>query len=162
MFSVAAGLIISETWRSSRSQSKQRSDVNDSIEELQIRVRELNERLRTWEGTASEERQRCVTITYIHVCANSKVDIRNSLASWIVSLRSGFEVAPGQNCRMIPLSNPFAFNPTCPCHLSQIPSVRIPNGRPMPYQAPTISRRKKSNAPQLDLYYINRNIVPCD
>jgi hypothetical protein len=34
--------------------------VNDSIEELQIRVRELNERLRTWEGAASEERQRCV------------------------------------------------------------------------------------------------------
>lgn len=44
--------------------------MNDSIEELQIRVRELNERLRTWEGTASEERQRCVTITYIHVRAN--------------------------------------------------------------------------------------------
>ncbi len=61
LFSVAAGLIIGETWRSSRSQSKQRTDVNDSIEELQIRVRELNERLRTWEEAASEERQRCVT-----------------------------------------------------------------------------------------------------
>lgn len=55
LFSVAAGLIIGETWRSSRSQSKQRSDVNDSIEELQVRVRELNERLRM---AASEERQR--------------------------------------------------------------------------------------------------------
>jgi hypothetical protein len=141
LFSVAAGLIIGETWRSSRSQSKQRSDVNDSIEELQIRVRELNERLRTWEAAASEEQQRCVTITYIHVLANSKADTRNSLASWTVSLRSGFEVAPGQNCRMIPLSNPLAFNPTNPCHfqlLTYMPSVRIPNDQPIPYQAPTI------------------------
>lgn len=35
--------------------------MNDSIEELQIQVRELNERLRTWEAAASEERERCVT-----------------------------------------------------------------------------------------------------
>jgi hypothetical protein len=60
LFSVAAALIIGETWRSSRSQSKQRSGVNDSIEELHTRVRELNERLRTWEEAALEERQRCV------------------------------------------------------------------------------------------------------
>jgi len=65
LFSVAAGLIIGETWRSSRSQSKQRSDVNDSIEELHIRVRELNERLRTWEVAASEERQRHQELTRI-------------------------------------------------------------------------------------------------
>ncbi|KAH9969236.1 OPA3-domain-containing protein [Russula compacta] len=58
LFTVAAALIISETWRSSRSQSKQRSGVNDSIEELQTRVRELGERLRTWEEAATEERQR--------------------------------------------------------------------------------------------------------
>jgi optic atrophy 3 protein len=60
LFSVAAALIIGETWRSSRSQTKQRSNVNDSIEELQTRMRELNERLQTWEEAASEERQRCV------------------------------------------------------------------------------------------------------
>ena len=35
--------------------------MNDSIEELQIQVRELNERLRTWEVAAAEERERCVT-----------------------------------------------------------------------------------------------------
>jgi hypothetical protein len=115
LFSVAAGLIIGETWRSSRSQSKQRTGVNDSIEELQIRVRELNERLRIWEEVASEERQRCVTSHHIiHVFANSKTDTRNSFASWTVSLRLGFEAAPGPNCRMIPLSNPLAFNPTYP------------------------------------------------
>jgi hypothetical protein len=47
----------------------------------------------------------------IPALANSKADTRNSLVSWTVSLRSGFEVAPGQNCRMIPLSNPLAFDP---------------------------------------------------
>lgn len=78
MFSVAAGLIIGETWRSSRSQSKQRSGVNDSIEELQIRVRELNERLHTWEATASEERQRCVTLH--HPCSCQLQDRQQELA----------------------------------------------------------------------------------
>ena len=72
LFSVAVGLIIGETWRSSRSQSKQRSDVNDSIEELQTRVRELDERLRTWEEAALEERQRCVTSHGCTSFANSQ------------------------------------------------------------------------------------------
>jgi len=58
LFSVATALILGETWRSSRSQSKQRSDVNDSIEELRIRVRELSEHLRIWEETMTEERRR--------------------------------------------------------------------------------------------------------
>jgi len=58
LFSVAAALIIGDTWRSSRSQSKQRSDVNDSIEELRTRVHELDERLRTREEAAAEELQR--------------------------------------------------------------------------------------------------------
>jgi hypothetical protein len=62
LFSVAAGLIIGETWRLSRSQSKQRSGVN------QIRVRELNERLQTWEAAASDERQRCVTSHHTCPC----------------------------------------------------------------------------------------------
>jgi optic atrophy 3 protein len=61
-------LIISETWRSSRSQSKQRSGVNGSIEELQIQVLELNERLGTWEAAASEERQQCVTSHHPYPC----------------------------------------------------------------------------------------------
>jgi hypothetical protein len=39
--------------------------VNDSIEELQIRVRELNER---FQMAASEERQRCVTSHHTCPC----------------------------------------------------------------------------------------------
>ena len=42
--------------------------MNDSIEELQIQVRELNERLRTWEVAAAEERERCVTSHYLFPC----------------------------------------------------------------------------------------------
>ncbi|KAJ7072843.1 OPA3-domain-containing protein [Mycena amicta] len=41
LFSVAAALIIGETWRSSRNQSKRRDVVDDQIEDLGARVGEL-------------------------------------------------------------------------------------------------------------------------
>lgn len=41
LFSVAASLIIAETWRSSRSQSKRRDDVDDKIEEMENRLNRL-------------------------------------------------------------------------------------------------------------------------
>jgi hypothetical protein len=61
LFSVATALIIGETWRSSRNQSKQRSDVNGSIEELRIQMRELVERLQAREEDAAEERRQYVS-----------------------------------------------------------------------------------------------------
>ena len=39
---MAALLIIGETWRSSRSQSKRRDDVDDRIEDLSARIQELS------------------------------------------------------------------------------------------------------------------------
>ncbi|KAG0701082.1 optic atrophy 3 protein-domain-containing protein [Suillus ampliporus] len=45
LFSVAALLIIGETWRSSRNQTKQRDDVNERLEELSTNVVSLTERL---------------------------------------------------------------------------------------------------------------------
>ena len=42
--------------------------MNGSIEELQIRVRELNERLQTREEAASDERQRCVRSHRTYPC----------------------------------------------------------------------------------------------
>ncbi|KAF9653871.1 OPA3-domain-containing protein [Thelephora ganbajun] len=42
LFGVAALLIIGETWRSSRSQSKRRDDVNDKLEDLSTRIQELS------------------------------------------------------------------------------------------------------------------------
>ncbi|KAI0294653.1 optic atrophy 3 protein-domain-containing protein [Multifurca ochricompacta] len=65
LFSVAVALIIGETWRSSRSQSKQRSDVNDSIDELQTRVHELSTRLERWEEASAEERERAQELARI-------------------------------------------------------------------------------------------------
>jgi optic atrophy 3 protein len=41
LFSVGASLIIAETWRSSRSQSKRREDVDDKIEEMEQRLNRL-------------------------------------------------------------------------------------------------------------------------
>ncbi|KAF9793328.1 optic atrophy 3 protein-domain-containing protein, partial [Thelephora terrestris] len=56
LFGVAALLIIGETWRSSRSQSKRRDDVDDKLEDLSTRVQELSSRLEQ-SMTRVEERQ---------------------------------------------------------------------------------------------------------
>ncbi|KAJ3476498.1 hypothetical protein NLI96_g11116 [Meripilus lineatus] len=45
LFGVAAVLILGETWRSSRSQSKRRDNVNDQLESLQEKLQVLNDRL---------------------------------------------------------------------------------------------------------------------
>ncbi|KAF8638798.1 hypothetical protein AX17_001857 [Amanita inopinata Kibby_2008] len=45
LFAVAASLIIGETWRSSRSQSKRREDVNDQLEDLGTKLSDLSLRL---------------------------------------------------------------------------------------------------------------------
>ncbi|KAI0781527.1 OPA3-domain-containing protein [Trametes elegans] len=45
LFTVAAGLIIAETWRSSRNQTKRRDAVDDSLEALQASVEGLTKRV---------------------------------------------------------------------------------------------------------------------
>ncbi|KAI8974236.1 OPA3-domain-containing protein [Trametes punicea] len=47
LFSVAASLILAETWRSSRNQSKRRDAVDESLDSLKTSVQELKERLDT-------------------------------------------------------------------------------------------------------------------
>ncbi|OBZ75957.1 OPA3-like protein, partial [Grifola frondosa] len=62
LFGVATLLIIGETWRSSRSQSKRRDSVNDQLEDLQAKVSSLTQSVETltkdYDGRWSEERQR--------------------------------------------------------------------------------------------------------
>ncbi|KAH6900868.1 optic atrophy 3 protein-domain-containing protein [Coprinopsis sp. MPI-PUGE-AT-0042] len=62
MFSVAAALIIGETWRSSRSQSKRRDTVDDQLEELGEKVSELTARVDSlagkWDDDLREQRVR--------------------------------------------------------------------------------------------------------
>ena len=45
LFAVAAGLIIGESWRSSRNQSKRSDSVDDQLDELGTKVTELSARV---------------------------------------------------------------------------------------------------------------------
>lgn len=62
LFTVAAGLIIGESWRSSRSQTKRRYDVDDKLDSLGTQVTELTTRVdyltERWEGELRHEQQR--------------------------------------------------------------------------------------------------------
>ncbi|KZT74082.1 OPA3-domain-containing protein [Daedalea quercina L-15889] len=62
LFSVAAALILAETWRSSRNQTKRRDKVDDQLEELDSKVMALTERTeslqRLYEERWEEEKQR--------------------------------------------------------------------------------------------------------
>jgi hypothetical protein len=86
--------------------------VNDSIEELQIQVRELLERFRTREEDAAEERRQYVTSQAYMTLLNNKADIRSLLESWAASLRSGCKAAVGQKHKMVAISKFLPFNPS--------------------------------------------------
>ncbi|KAH9019374.1 OPA3-domain-containing protein, partial [Lactarius hengduanensis] len=58
LFAVAAALVVGESWRSSRSETRRRADVGDALEALQVRVGELAERLERWEDASAEEHER--------------------------------------------------------------------------------------------------------
>lgn len=45
LFAVAASLILGETWRSSRSESKRREGINDQLDDLGTRLIELSTRV---------------------------------------------------------------------------------------------------------------------
>ncbi|KAG8696448.1 hypothetical protein FRC08_007142 [Ceratobasidium sp. 394] len=62
LFSVAAALILAETWRSNRSQARRRDDVDDQLDDLRTEVRELRSRMEAmgqgWEQALGDERSR--------------------------------------------------------------------------------------------------------
>lgn len=64
LFGVAALLIIGETWRSARSQTKRREGVDDKLDELQLQIGGLTDRVdtlsRDFEERWDNEKQRCV------------------------------------------------------------------------------------------------------
>lgn len=64
LFSVAAALILGEGWRSSRSQSKRRDDVDDNLDALGTKLTELTTRVDTisteWKDRLREEKERYV------------------------------------------------------------------------------------------------------
>lgn len=55
LFAVAAGLILAETWRSSRSGAKRRDAIDDQIEELQEQVKILTEQMHNVQRTSEEQ-----------------------------------------------------------------------------------------------------------
>ena len=65
LFTVAAALIVAETWRSSRNQTKRRDKVDDQLDELESKVTALAERTdnlkRLFEERWEEEKERCVS-----------------------------------------------------------------------------------------------------
>jgi hypothetical protein len=58
LFTVAAALIVGESWRSARSEARRRAGVGDALEGLVVRVGELEERVGRVEETEGEERER--------------------------------------------------------------------------------------------------------
>jgi optic atrophy 3 protein len=72
LFTVAAALIIAESWRSSRKETKRRDTVDDKIDELGTRVTELTTQLRTvteaMEERLGTEKQRYVDFEFGIIC----------------------------------------------------------------------------------------------
>lgn len=64
LFTVAAGLILGESWRSSRSQSKRRDSVDDQLDSLGTKMVELTTRVdeisMRWEDELQHAKQRSV------------------------------------------------------------------------------------------------------
>ncbi len=58
LFAVAAALVVGESWRSSRSETRRRADVGEALDALQVRMGELAARLDRWEDASTEERER--------------------------------------------------------------------------------------------------------
>ena len=55
LFAVAALLIVGESWRSSRSQSKRRDAVDEQIENLSNRIQELGESVKSLKSQFEEQ-----------------------------------------------------------------------------------------------------------
>ncbi|KAF7294002.1 OPA3-domain-containing protein [Mycena kentingensis (nom. inval.)] len=97
LFSVAAALIVGETWRSSRNQSKRRDVVDEQIEDLGGKVAELGARLDRLSETV-EERMRSME--------EGNDQVRRTMDRIVeIGLRGGwaeFEGTPLQLPRMLP------------------------------------------------------------
>lgn len=62
LFTVATALIIAETWRSARSSSKRRDDVDDKLDELQMKMKDVSQWMEGAEQRYMEVQQRYVSL----------------------------------------------------------------------------------------------------
>ncbi|CAE6442637.1 unnamed protein product [Rhizoctonia solani] len=115
LFTVAASLIIAETWRSNRSQARRRDSVDDQLEDLQDEVRELKSRLEAvttgWEQKLEEESSRNNELSRI---LTRVVEI---------GLRGGWAEVVDQAPLKIPASVPTGPIETTLCDFETIESV---------------------------------------
>jgi hypothetical protein len=69
LFTVAAALILGETWRTSRNQSKRRDNVDEQLDILGTNVKELSTRIdgfaAQWEDRLREEVERYVNLALV-------------------------------------------------------------------------------------------------
>ena len=69
LFTVAAALIIGETWRSSRNQTKRREGVDDRLDELQSSIQQLSKRVddlaRDFDERFSDEKQTYAILSHV-------------------------------------------------------------------------------------------------
>ncbi|TFK65149.1 OPA3-domain-containing protein [Pluteus cervinus] len=94
LFTVALGLIAAETWRSSRSQSKRRVLVDDQLEDLNVALVELENKLdvtnATWEAELQAERARSNEMARI---LNEALDIQARAAKGWRDLHASSQLA---------------------------------------------------------------------
>lgn len=62
LFAVATALILGETWRSSRSSSKRRDDVDEKLEDLQSKMQDVTKWMEGAEERYVEEQRKYVSI----------------------------------------------------------------------------------------------------
>ena len=95
LFSVAAVLIVGESWRSSRSSAKRRDAVDERLEDLSSRVQELSGEVRTLGSRLAEEQDRYALLYFVmgliidkHTRSEGLRDVISSLVD--AGLKSGW------------------------------------------------------------------------
>ncbi|VDB84540.1 unnamed protein product [Peniophora sp. CBMAI 1063] len=120
LFSVAAGLIVAESWRSSRSESKRREGVADSLDDLRVRLDSIEARAVEW-----EERARV---------AQDRQDELTGILERIVTIgmRGGWLQLPDTPLAAPRRSSPLALPPIPSGSDSDVPSTRPATSQNLP------------------------------
>ena len=118
-------LILGETWRSSRSNSKRRDSVDDQLEELSKKLLELTTRVDAFAGNYEDrwQEEKLRFVAFISDLCDSKMKIRNDELARIlervveIGLRGGwteFESTPLQLPRIQLAPRPYSPPPKEP------------------------------------------------
>ncbi|KIK69768.1 hypothetical protein GYMLUDRAFT_212602 [Collybiopsis luxurians FD-317 M1] len=89
LFSVAAALILGETYRTARNQNKRRDDVDDKLENLENAVSLLRTQMGEWQQRWEEEQQRNDDLARI-LTRVVEISTQGGILSQVDGLRSRF------------------------------------------------------------------------